>query len=131
MKNIKATDIEDALSNLKILEGRTPYSSEEEASEAFATLASFDTGGVFVGGFSGDSPWEKHTAGDELVHILKGSAELTILSDDKEQVLIMKAGMVTVVPKGLWHRFRAPDGVTVLTATPHPTDHSTADDPRK
>jgi mannose-6-phosphate isomerase-like protein (cupin superfamily) len=41
----------------------------------------------------------------------------------------MKAGMVTVVPQGCWHKFHAPAGVTVLTMTPQPTEHSTADDP--
>jgi mannose-6-phosphate isomerase-like protein (cupin superfamily) len=41
----------------------------------------------------------------------------------------MKAGMLAVVPRGRWHRFQAPDGVTLLTATPQPTDHSTAEDP--
>jgi hypothetical protein len=32
--------------------------------------------------------------------------------------------MLTVVPQGCWHRFQAPHGVTVLTATPQPTDHA-------
>ncbi len=45
--------------------------------------------------------------------------------------LDMKAGLITVVPKGRWHRFHAPDGVTVPTATPQPTDHSTAEDPTR
>lgn len=131
MKNVKAVDIESALSSLEIMEGRTPHSPEEEVNEAFATLAPFDSGGVFVGAFVGDSPWERHAAGDELVHIIKGTAQLIILSDGGEQTLTLGAGMVTVVPKGLWHRFHAPNGVTVLTATPQPTEHSVADDPRK
>jgi hypothetical protein len=38
--------------------------------------------------------------------------------------------MLAVVPQGAWHRFHAPDGVTVLTATPQPTEHSFAEDPR-
>ncbi|MBL4603109.1 MAG: cupin domain-containing protein [Emcibacteraceae bacterium] len=130
MIKIKTTNIEVELSKLKILKGRTPETSDEEAQGVFATLAPFDTGGVFVGSFEGDSPWERHIAGDELVQILKGKAELTIIMDEGEQTFKLSAGMVTVVPKGLWHRFHAPDGVTVLTVTPHPTDHSSADDPR-
>ena len=43
----------------------------------------------------------------------------------------MTAGMIVVVPQGLWHRFNAPDGVTVMTATPQPTDHTFAEDPRE
>ena len=42
----------------------------------------------------------------------------------------LTAGMLIVVPQGCWHRFQAPDGVTVLSATPQPTDHSIAENPR-
>ena len=130
MSKIHVATIEEELAKLKILEGRTPYTTDEESEGTFAKLGDFDTGGVFTGSFVGESPWERHLAGDELVHILKGETELTIMTDDGPEVLSMKGGMLTVVPKGLWHRFRAPKGVTVLTATPHPTDHSNADDPR-
>jgi uncharacterized cupin superfamily protein len=121
---IKSADIEKELSKLTPLKGRTANTSDEKSDAAFAMLAPFDRGGVFTGSFSGESPWERHTAGDELVHILKGESELIILTPDGEEILKLKGGMVTVVPKGLWHRFIAPNGVTVLTATPHPTDHS-------
>jgi len=46
-------------------------------------------------------------------------------------VLAPKDGMLTVVPRGRWHKFHAPTGVTVLTMTPQPTDLSTAEDPRE
>ena len=130
MKKIRVANIEEQLSKLRILEGRTPNTTEAEAEGVFAKLGEFDSGGVFTGSFIGESPWERHTAGDELVHILKGETELTIMTDDGPDILFLKAGMLTVVPKGLWHRFCSPKGVTVLTATPHPTDHSIAIDPR-
>jgi mannose-6-phosphate isomerase-like protein (cupin superfamily) len=40
---------------------------------------------------------------------------------------------VIVVPQNTWHRFEAPDGVSLVTATPQPTEHLTfaIDDPRK
>ncbi len=126
----KAIDIGAVLSTLTPLRNRGLDTSEEEASAAFATLASFNNGGIFTGSFDGASPWERHCGGDELVHILKGETRLTILSEKAEDILELKEGMMTVVPKGCWHRFHAPDGVTVLTATPQPTDHSTAEDPR-
>ena len=36
------------------------------------------------------------------------------------------------MPQGIWHRFEAPDGVSLMTATPQPTEHLTVDveDPR-
>jgi hypothetical protein len=36
------------------------------------------------------------------------------------------------VPQGAWHRFESSEGVTLMTATPKPTEHLTVDvaDPR-
>ncbi len=127
---VKAVDIQAALAARAVLRGRTPETPKEETAEAFATLAAFNDGGVFAGSFAGDTAWERHGKGDELVHILSGATTLTILAEDGPRVLEMKAGMLAVVPRGCWHRFQAPGGVTVLTATPQPTDHSTAQDPR-
>lgn len=128
---VKAVHIETELSGLPVLHGRRPDTPAEEAEPAFATLAAMGEGGVFAGSFDGESPWERHRNGDELVHILKGETRLTLMTDDGPKVLEMAAGMLTVVPQNTWHRFHAPDGVTVLTVTPQPTDHSTADDPRE
>jgi hypothetical protein len=40
--------------------------------------------------------------------------------------------MVAIVPQGAWHHFEAPDEVSVMTATPQPTEHLTVavEDPR-
>ncbi|HUT49190.1 MAG TPA: cupin domain-containing protein [Alphaproteobacteria bacterium] len=127
---VNAINIEAALADVPVLAGRTPGTPEAEVAAAFATLAGFGNGALFAGSFSGESQWERHPKGDELVHILKGLTTLTILMDAGPQVLELGTGMLTVVPQGRWHRFHAPDGVTVLTATPQPTDHSSADDPR-
>ena len=45
------------------------------------------------------------------------------------QDLEMTGGMLTVVPQGAWHRFQAPEGVTLMTATPQPTEHVFTDEP--
>ncbi len=127
----EAVDIKAALAPLPVLHGRTPETSDEEAAKSFATLARFGDGAVFAGSFDGDSEWERHARGDELVQVLDGETELTLLRDDGRQILTLKAGMLTVVPQGCWHRFHAPHGVTLLTVTPQPTDHSTAEDPRE
>lgn len=127
---VEAVDIEAELARRPVLRGRTPETPEDEAGEAFATLAAFRDGGIFAGRFSGQSPWERHGKGDELVHILAGETTLTILTQEGPRELALKAGMLAVVPQGHWHRFHAPGEVTVLTATPQPTDHSRADDPR-
>ena len=127
---IKAVDIVAELSDRPFLHGRSRATTEEQTNAAFATLAPFRDGGVFAGGFSGESPWERHQNGDELVHVLDGATALIIMTADGPQSIEMTAGMLTVVPKGHWHRFHSQDGVTVLTATPQPTDHCLAEDPR-
>ena len=125
----KAVDVSDAIAPLPVLRNRRPETRGPEADAAFATLAETRNGGVFAGSFEGESPWERHVNGDELVHVLDGETRLTILTGNGRTVLQMNAGMVTVVPQGCWHKFHAPAGVTVLTMTPQPTEHSTADDP--
>ena len=126
---VKAVDIRKEIAKRPFLHGRSE-ATESRAGEAFATPAAFNNGAIFAGGFSGETPWERHNNGDELVHILDGRTTLTILTDAGPETLDMTAGMLAVVPQGAWHRFHAPDGVTVLTATPQPTDHSFAEDPR-
>ena len=125
----KAVHISDATAALPVLRNRTPETRGPEADAAFAELAETRDGGVFAGSFEGESAWERHINGDELVHVLAGEARLTILTGDGRTVLEMKAGMLTIVPQGCWHKFHAPSGVTVMTMTPEPTDHSMADDP--
>ena len=127
---LKAVDIKAELAGRPVLRERGKDTTEADAKGAFAVLAPFRDGSIFAGSFSGDSPWERHRKGDELVHILGGAATLTVMTDTGPQSFTMTAGMLVVVPQGHWHRFHAPDGVTVLTATPQPTDHTAAADPR-
>jgi uncharacterized cupin superfamily protein len=125
----KAVDIRAAIAPLPVLRNRRPETEGPEAEAAFTMLAKTRNGGVFAGSFEGESAWERHGNGDELVQVLEGKTRLTILTDSGPTVLEMKAGMVTVVPQGCWHKFHAPSGVTVLTMTPQPSDLSRAVDP--
>jgi mannose-6-phosphate isomerase-like protein (cupin superfamily) len=126
---MKPVDIRAELVGRPIL-GRTKNTSQAEARDAFAVLAPLRDGAIFAGSFSGDSPWERHQKGDEIVQVIDGAATLTIMTPGGPESFEMKAGMLIVVPQGHWHRFHAPDQVTVLTATPQPTDHTFAEDPR-
>ncbi len=125
----KAVHVSEVIAALPVWRNRTPETQGPEAEAAFARLAETRDGGVFADSFEGESAWERHGNGDELVQVLEGVTRLTILTDAGRTVLEMKAGMLTVVPQGCWHKFHAPSGVTVLTMTPEPTDHSTADVP--
>ena len=97
---VKAVDIMAALAPLPILHGRRPDTPEDEAAKSFATLAACRDGGVFAGSFDGESEWERHANGDELVQVLAGETTLTILTADGRETLTMSSGMLTVVPQG-------------------------------
>ncbi len=127
---LKAIDIKAELAKSSFSHGRGKAASAAEQSDAFITLAPYRDGGIFSGSFRGESQWERHHKGDEIVHILDGATILTVMTEDGPQSFEMGAGMMIVVPQGRWHQFQAPDGVTLMTITPQPTEHIGADDPR-
>ena len=125
-------DLKAEFAKLTMLKGRTPTSSEAERKGAFARLAPYRDGAIFAAKFAGTSAWERHPQGDEIVQIVDGAVTFHIMTDDGPQSHALRAGMVVIVPQGAWHRFEAPDGVSLMTATPQPTQHLTfaIDDPR-
>jgi mannose-6-phosphate isomerase-like protein (cupin superfamily) len=131
---ITILDLKAELTKLSLLRGRTPEMTEADrkASGGFATLAPFRDGNIYSAKFAGDAAWERHPNGDELVQIVDGSATLHIMTDDGPKSYAVRAGMMVIVPQGTWHRFHSPEGVSLVTATPKPTEHLTVevDDPR-
>ena len=73
-----------------------------------------------------------HRGGDELVRIVEGIATLQLLGDGGSQSFALHTGMIAVTPQGTWHRFHSPEGVTLMTATPFPSEvmEVDVDDPR-
>ncbi len=116
----KAIDIDAEIAPMKFLEGRNRLS---DTTGVFARLTEYRDSMISAGGFSGTSQWERHPNGDEIVQILKGATKVTLLTKDGEEVHHLKAGMFIVVPQNTWHQFNAPDGVTLMTTTPQPTEH--------
>jgi mannose-6-phosphate isomerase-like protein (cupin superfamily) len=129
---ITVLDLKAELAKLRMLRGRTPETPAAEREGAFARLAPYRDGGMFAAKFAGNSAWERHPNGDEIVQIVEGATVLHLMAEDGPQSFALGAGMVAIVPQGTWHRFEAPDGVSLLTATPQPTEHLTVavDDPR-
>lgn len=122
-------NISQALAGRPFFKGRN-LENDAEAEEAFATLGDINNAQIFAGSYQGFTAWERHGAGDELVQVIDGMTELTILTDDGTETHELTAGSFIIVPQGHWHRFNTPEGVTVMTVTPMPTEHSAADDPR-
>ena len=113
-----------ALGGLTFLADRTPDTTPEEAAGAFALLADYRDGGIFVGHWAGRSEWERHGVADEIVVVLEGATTITFRTDDGERSAALVAHDMVVVPKGTWHRFDTPDGVRLFSVTPQPTDHN-------
>jgi quercetin dioxygenase-like cupin family protein len=127
-------DLSAELGKLTMLRGRTPQTTSADRVGTSAQLAPYRDGALFTSKFSGKGAWERHMKGDELVHILDGSATLEIVTEDGPlESHAVRAGMVAIIPPGAWHRLLSSEGVTSMTATPRPTDHIRfdVDDPRK
>jgi mannose-6-phosphate isomerase-like protein (cupin superfamily) len=97
-----------------------------------ARLAPYRDGGLFITKFAGKGHWESHIPGDELIHIIDGTATAEILGVNGRQSFALRAGAIAVIPQGAWHRFHSSEGVTLMTATPFPSKviELDIDDPR-
>jgi quercetin dioxygenase-like cupin family protein len=129
---VPVIDLKAEFAKLTMLQGRTPTSSEAERKGAFARLAPYRDGAIFTAKFAGTSAWERHPQGDEIVQIVDGETTLHLITEAGRQSVMLRAGMLAIVPRNAWHQFEAPDGVCVMTATPQPTEHLRVDveDPR-
>ena len=67
-------DVEAELKKLVFMEGRTPHTPLEEEDKTFKNLGLYRGGEMYVGGFSGQSPWERHPGGDEFATRTQRSA---------------------------------------------------------
>ena len=101
--------------------------------EPDSPIGYFDFHGCMCGvaSYVGQPPWEFHGGGDELLHVLAGACDLTILVDGAEETRSLHAGDVVLVPKGCWHRSRAANGVTLLFMTPQEGGKHSWSDPRE
>jgi mannose-6-phosphate isomerase-like protein (cupin superfamily) len=113
---------------------RSPDSTMADRKGSVAQLATYRDGPLLAIKASGKDHWERHLAGDELIHILDGSVTLEIVCDDgPPKSFPLRTGTVAVIPQGAWHRFISSEGATQMAATPFPgeTIEVDVDDPRK
>ena len=126
MVKVKAIpiSIQNAFKQITHLEGRTPQTTDEEYEGAFAKLSDYGNGGIFITDYTGNSEWERHPNGDELVQVIEGETTLVLSMNGGQTSHLLKANDLLVVPSNIWHRFESPKGVKVMTITPQPTEHS-------
>jgi mannose-6-phosphate isomerase-like protein (cupin superfamily) len=125
-------DLKAEFAKLAMLHERTPTTTVAEKAGSIAPLAPYRDGAIFASKFTGVCDWERHPHGDEIVQIIEGRTTLHLIAPQGRRSLGLSAGMIAIVPQGTWHRFEAPDGVCLITATPQPSEHLTTDieDPR-
>lgn len=112
---------------------RTPEATAADRKGSVVELSTYRDGLLLAIKASGKDHWERHLAGDELVHVLDGSATLEIVCDDgPPKSFTLGTGTVAVIPRGAWHRLLSSEGATQMAVTPFPgeTLEVDVDDPR-
>lgn len=116
--------IPERLSRLRFWPNRTPETSlTGEGADAFAAVAPYRDGAIYLGHYAGSSEWEQHPE-DEIVMVLAGTTTVVVLQAGIETRVAMQEGDLLVVDKGTWHRFENADALKVFTVTPQPTQHA-------
>lgn len=115
--------ISDEFEKLTPYENRTPDMDKSKLKDSFSKLFDYRNGGIFIISYSGNSEWERHPGGDEIVQMMDGSSTLILLLEEKELSYSLIEGDIAVVPKNVWHRFENSVKAKVMTVTPQPTDH--------
>jgi quercetin dioxygenase-like cupin family protein len=66
------------------------------------------------------STWERHPAGEELVVLISGKAELILEQDGGEEhaTTLARPGEFVLVPRGVWHTARVQERCAMLFVTP-------------
>ena len=123
-------DLDAEAAKLTMFRGQTPQTTRAERKGSTTQLARYRDGLLLLGKSAGTGHWETHPE-DELVHVLDGAATLDIVQQDGPQSFALSAGMIAIVPPGVWHRFRSADGKTTMSAV-IPGEHIDldVDDPR-
>lgn len=126
-------DLDVELSKLTMFHGRTPQTTFADRKGSAVALAPYRDGIMSATKFAGTGHWERHLAGDELIHVLEGTTMLEVLREARLQSFMLGAGMVAINPQGAWHRFSSAGGVTLLAVTPAPSEVIDLDvaDPRQ
>ena len=89
---VEKKSLADILEQVTYLPNRTPEMAFNGGTDlAFAEVAPYRNGAISVGYYSGDSEWERHPGGDEIVMSLEGSTTLVFLVDGKEHRVSLNA----------------------------------------
>ena len=118
-------EIGESLQELVLSKATTP----QQHDASVRVLENFNTCMAGVIRFSGESPWERHPE-DELLLVLDGEVDITLRGEDgSTRTRSLRPHSLFVVPRGLWHRQNAEQGVTLMFVSAQEGDDVTWDDP--
>ncbi|NEQ19425.1 MAG: cupin domain-containing protein [Microcoleus sp. SIO2G3] len=84
-----------------------------------------------VSASSSEGGTETRHQDDELLHILEGEVDVTVLAEDGVRAVSLQAGSMFIVPRGLWHNQLSRQGVKLVFVTSQEgNEESSAEDPR-
>ena len=126
--DMKSFDIQAALKSVGKLRVDRETTSDE-ASGAMKILGNFNKCMVGMASFSGLTPWERHQD-DELLQIMEGEVDLTILTEDKACKTTLTKDSIFIVPRGLWHNQSSPQGVKLIFITSQQGNETSEEHPR-
>ena len=61
--------------------------------------------------------WEMHPAGDEVLFMLEGKATFVLELPHESREVVLEAGRLLVIPRGVWHTARVPEPARLLAIT--------------
>lgn len=61
--------------------------------------------------------WEMHPAGDEILFMLEGTATFVLDLSSGLKEIVLSAGRLLVIPKGVWHTAKVSEPVRLLALT--------------
>lgn len=96
----------------------SPDIDADTAMRCMQVLGSFNGSAMGLVSFSGQTGWECHPAGDELLYYLEGEAEICLITEGDDIRRMVKKGDVVQIPKGLWHSQRTLSPVRLFFITP-------------
>ncbi len=61
--------------------------------------------------------WEMHPAGDEILFMLEGKATFVLECSEGLRQIVLAAGRLLVIPKGVWHTAKVAEPARLLAIT--------------
>lgn len=108
----------------EVLKSRNAQPLDGNRQGSFWEMQPFEGGSSWISKWQGESPWEKHSKGDEFLHVLKGQVEVVLITSTGKVSALVPERSIFVVPKDHWHKQLAQAEVVVLGATPGVTESS-------